>query len=362
MKLVILLECALYFLCRFTPKANIILYSEWQGEIRGDNSSALYALISRSSRSKYSHYIISNDGRNDSIKKLSFRGIYLQLVASKFVASNGKSDFIRCFVTRKSLYILVWHGCPIKHISSYGEGTRNNFFTISAAEIKSFIFPFTSEVPDYVLSVSPFYDSVMREAFHPRIGIIKSLQPRLISDINYASEIYTSQRSKRREFILYAPTFRDYSINYFPIASDQLHKVDLELAKHNIDLIIKPHPICTYRFRSDDYSNIKFMSAHFSVQELLFAKPKAVVTDISSVIFDSDFLSIDTIIFFPDKKKYLSHARGFIFDYQILGLVESNDFIFLIKGISEGSIISRISNADFRPYQTIDDLICILEK
>ena len=247
----------------------------------------------------------------------SLLSFFYHLRAKTFIVGSGKSDVIRAFVTSKSLVINTWHGPPLKNIYllDVKERLRNHSFLSKARKIRNSLYPFLDESPDYILSNNKYYIDIMDAAFKPKIGVLEGRLPRwdwLPNRLNSLSflEGYES-------IILYAPTFRDSDLSFFPLTELELEKLSLILQEKNICLLVSVHPASNFKLRSN-LKNIHSLDGLEvnNIYSQVLPLCNLLISDVSSLLHDSVAFDIPAVIFFPDYETYSTSSRGLLPGYR----------------------------------------------
>lgn len=319
-----------YWLSLLFPKShNIVVISEWGGNVRGDNAANLFAAL----REEYPSALIKLVGGTQNarfadsiIPKYSFSSIWAHLRAGVFVVGSGKSDCIRCLITRRSILINVWHGLPVKKIS-YLNGHQKKHPILY--HLRDVFLPMLDERPNYILS-SERHSDIMREAFEPREGVIIAPQPRWLG---LASNSDTRPRRLRR--VLYAPTFRDDDLLYFPLSNKELRYLDryIDSVGGGLEIYISIHPACQFTLLGK-FANIKSYSIQTEggLYDYFLPRVDALITDISGLIFDFEFMKKPYFIFFPDRLEYQESSREIIEEMNdLIGSKQQSDFVSIVK-------------------------------
>jgi CDP-glycerol glycerophosphotransferase len=304
-KLSIPLELLINLISKFTPKKNLVLFSEWGGAPRNDNAEILFRYMLENNQNCF--FITKQKQSSDKKKYLyaySFKGLYYQLRAKKFIYANGKSDFIRAMISKSSLSINVWHGLPIKKI--YLDKLNLSALKKNIWSIRNYIFPFLDERPDIFVSNSKCYNEVFVRSFSPQ-RVINCEMPRW----HYISNLKRNGRKVdcQKISILYAPTFRDNDSSYFPLSNSELSTLDIIFESASIQLFISIHPVCSFELL-EDFSSIFETDNHFNGINECLADMDYVVSDISSVLIDAKALCIPSFIYFPDENDYIKNSRS----------------------------------------------------
>lgn len=325
-------------LCFYKSK-KICLFGAWQGNKYSDNAKAVFEAMSIS-RDIKCYWIYKNkeqflEQRNNPyfVYAYSFKGILLQLVSSSFVYSSGYDDFITCLITVRAKKINLWHGIPLKKIGYSDSINQPQGVKKSLRDFRNIVLPFTSNIPDYVLSNNEYFDQIMREAFKPKLGVITSGLPR-----NDVLKHRSSSCFSGRFSIIYCPTFRDKSdtLQYFD--SNSLEKIQSFCEKINAEFKIKLHPA--------DSHVLPNLSSYHLISDITEQKgdlysdilndADVLVTDYSSVMFDFALTEKPVVLYPFDLQDYMSRSRELYFDYE-------NDFSELIC-MSWSEVLEKIES------------------
>lgn len=305
----------IYHIAKIIPKDNNkITIGSSQGLAFNDNSKYLYLELLKD-KSKKTIWITKDRQICSNLKSLNLpceycyspKGIYHQITSKFFFYSYRLSDAEPIFLGG-SIKILLWHGIPIKHLSS-DHATIHNKKT--KEQIKKIIFkilPWIKDTEcDYVLCPCPQLREIYKKQFKPRKNILTTGQPRL----NAYNEENTIGIEKKA--IVWLPTHRldtkscsaERLVNEF---QKNLERIEDLLKKTKTMLYIKPHPL-----EALEYSKIIKESKYIKIYSEIDPYPilkysKALITDYSSICFDYLPLTKPIIFYQPDKETYLNEV------------------------------------------------------
>lgn len=305
----------LTLLNKFIPKKshNILFYSNLGFR---DNVKALYDYMIAEGYNKNFEIVVSTDefenyqgSAPERVKFVSLKKGILSFLVSKYVFySFGKYPIMPA---KDQKVVNLWHGMPLKRIGRLEAGhkkDKQNYFS-------------------HIIATSPFFAEVMKKAFGAKDEqVILTSQPRC--DDMFKETPKPDSFSDYNKVIFWLPTFSSSSrldkndnVHYNevnPYHTDFLERVNNELQKQNILLVIKPHPMDDAILPRRAYSNIFYVLDNdickmgHSLYSFM-SHCDALITDFSSIYFD--FLMLDRPIAFAglDFEEYRKN-RGFIAD------------------------------------------------
>ena len=305
----------------FPRKLNHIVLGELMGEAIGENSTFLSDQLSVVKPNLKIVHIVNTEelciehrkqGR-ECYKKWSFKGIIATLRAKIIITSNSKRDVNKYFVNGATL-INLWHGSPIKKIMCDDE-----IHPPRTSNLINFLFPYRCGYNyDYNLCSGKSFVKPIISAFH------SSSKNLLLASSPKCTAQYSAKNLRdldkllpytKKFLVLYAPTFRDYDINFDPFLDINLEKLDRELRNLNAVIVVKSH----FASQKNSYGleNIVEYSNLFGDTQvnLTFNSIDALITDYSGIYFDFLLTKKPLILAPVDYDKYLSNGRKLYFDY-----------------------------------------------
>jgi CDP-glycerol glycerophosphotransferase (TagB/SpsB family) len=244
----------------------------------------------------------------------SARGMYFSFIAKVIFVSRTWNDMpLTAFLfPRNKLYVQLWHGTPLKKLEFLLKGT------LVAALLKKILQQYMKRKYDFVISSTEANRNIYHNVFSIDLKNIAVLgQPR--NDILMNKSKGISFGKKRKKKILYMPTWRSYSFDYFSTELGfSFKRMNSYLEKNNSQLFIKLHfHEQKKRLKVPQYENIIFMKNIDDIYPYLH-KVDVLITDYSSIFFDYLLLDKPMIFFSPDEEKYVKSVGGFYYDYESL--------------------------------------------
>ena len=305
----------LTLLNKLIPKKNhnVLFYSNLGFR---DNVKAVYDYMIARGYNREFNITVSTDefekyqkSAPENVKFVSLKKGIVPFLLSKYVLySFGKYPIKPA---RDQKVVNLWHGMPLKKIGRLEAGherDNQNYFT-------------------NVIATSPFFAEVMKKAFGAESEqVILTSQPRC--DDMFKQTEKPDSFSYYSKVIFWLPTFSSSSrlnqndnVHYDevnPYDVTFLERVNAELQKQNMLLVIKPHPMDDADLSKRAFSNLFYITDDdiikkgYSLYSFLI-HCDVLVTDFSSIYFD--FLMLDRPIAFAglDFEEYRKN-RGFVVD------------------------------------------------
>lgn len=262
------------------------------------------------------------------------RGIWLLLRAEiLLVDSMNWPDHGRGQLAHGARLLQMWHGIPLKEIELPMHARRLARIPGWRRVVLNIYKRVTLRYPvvDWLVSTSAFmtahaFDPCFNfarviETGYPRNDILLGkprgpLAERLINlnvDARALGRI-ESFRAVGGKCLLYAPTFRKHMQSPFENGTLDLEVMQSFLARHNMLLALKLHPLMSGRQDLQATGNLVWIEPDSDIYPLL-PLFDALITDYSSIYFDFLLLNRE-IIFFPyDLDSYVADDRKLFFDY-----------------------------------------------
>lgn len=253
-----------------------------------------------------------------------------------YIPNRIKFTIEKLLLNNKRQYNMsTWHGTPLKYIGAQIRGnekwTKFNVFTTS----------------NCILSGSRYLTEILHKAFVGIAPIYEFGTPR--TDILFKQTLESNNEVKiklglpvDKNIILYAPTFRDYSLQDSGIEQlkmldfDKLFKVLNERFGGNWAFVMRAHPMIKNEINQYIYNleneNVINGNRHQDMMEYLAASD-ILLSDYSSSVFDYALSGRRCMLFAHDKESYVSEDRGLYEDMSILPFSFSNSFEELINNI-----------------------------
>ncbi len=279
-----------------------------------DNVKALYDYMISEGYNKSFEIVVATDefekyqkSAPENVKFVSLKKGILPFLCSKYAFySFGKYPIMPA---KDQKVVNLWHGMPLKRIGRLEAGQereKQNYFS-------------------HIIATSPFFAEIMKKAFGARDEqVILTAQPRC--DDMFKETEKPDSFSDYSKVIFWLPTFTSSSrlnkndnVHYDevnPYDVTFLERVNEELNKQNMLLVIKPHPMDDADISRRPYSNLFYVTDNdiskkgYSLYSFM-SHFDALITDFSSIYFD--FLMLDRPIAFAglDLEEYRKN-RGFV--------------------------------------------------
>lgn len=243
---------------------------------------------------------------------------YAMRAGAVFCNVDIACDFVGSIISKKTLYINLWHGTPLKKIGRDIDrgGVQLNPLATKIKKILSLIGLRTVHPVDLLASSSEMVSKTLCSAF--------ALSPEQVQVTGYPRNdaLFNHGSSPKDSVnkIIYMPTFRGNvgdEIDFFYAYKFGFSKMEKFLSANNARLWIRLHQFnmpdeaLMRKIESSDYI---FMHQHEDIYEEL-SSFDILITDISSIYFD--YLLLDRPIVFSafDLDKYISQERGLYYEY-----------------------------------------------
>ena len=234
--------------------------------------------------------------------KFSLKGIWYSLRVGTYVYSGFPSD-INFWLSGGAKYVNVWHGTPIKKIER--DVTTGKYSLRNKYEwIFKILKPHLLAKPDVLLASSAFEEKQFCSAFGVTEDIIVRAFPPRLESLRGENTSNTKLLT-----VLYAPTWRDDHSFSFTDYVD-LDSFNTFLQKNSMIFKIKLHPSDKSTKIQDVYSNISMINQTEDVYDYL-KEMHVLVSDYSSMVFESLYLSKPVVLFCPDYDSYQKNSREF---------------------------------------------------
>ena len=181
-----------------------------------------------------------------------------------------------------------------------------------------------SELLDYAFVGSVFDEQTFQKGFLYDGPCIRVGSPR--SDLLFRKGIYEEVRARLGipqgvKLALYAPTFRRLWDSLDIIRSLDFAQMRAALRERfggAWEILLRLHPTLVERSGELELPAFVHDVSHYDEGEELVAAADVMVSDYSSIIFESAFLYRPVFLYAPDKERYVREERDFLLDYDHL--------------------------------------------
>ncbi len=244
----------------------------------------------------------------------SLKYLYELSTAGAWVDNSRKNAGIR--KRKKQFYVQTWHGTTaLKRIEADVKENLDEFYVAGAKN--------DSKMADVILSGCRFFTELCKRAFWFGGEILECGSPR--SDALFKTDEKRQCEVKKAlglandvKIILYAPTFRAaentdcYSIEFENVLNELKKKTCNDYA-----FAVRLHPNVSEKADFIKYSKNIVNATNYADLYELIASAEIVISDYSSLIFDSALIDKKVFLFATDIDEY-SQDRNFYFDFEKL--------------------------------------------
>lgn len=259
------------------------------------------------------------------VKYRSFRG-YFHLATAKFWLANCRKAFSPP-KKKTQFYLQLWHGpFALKKIEADASNLPKEYADFALNDSKKIdLFISNSRTMTQLILSSFWYSGEVLECGYPRTD-------------NLMKKIDCEPSKKKigidldSKVILYTPTFRsNYDLKYYDINFDLLLNQLSDFYNQKFTILIRLHPNISLKSKNLKYSKSVINVSSYDVINDLIKLSDILITDYSSVMFDSAILRKQVILYTPDLADYFSD-RGFYYDLNSLPfpIVENKEDIFTV--------------------------------
>lgn len=254
---------------------------------------------------------IQEDNNTKIVKTKTLKHLYYLATSKYWITNNHYYHFLP--KPKGTIMINTWHAL----------GAFKKFGIDSAkTEKERERFIKDSKNIDYLLVSSKELKGIYSKALNVEETKILSLGiPRtdILFDSNHMEAVKEEffnvhTQLKKKNIILYAPTFRDDEKEYFNM------QLDLKLLKENLGngsvILLKLHPIIRHKFEiPKGLEDFIIDVSKVNINKLMIISD-ILITDYSSIIFEYSLLDKPIIFFAYDYEKYKNNLRNFYFGYE----------------------------------------------
>lgn len=289
--------------------------------------------------------------------KYSLRGFLYSFKAKVVIVSSYRKN-VNPYAIKNSFVVNLWHGYGLKTIEyDIPAGYNNNFKKKRKIfDMLSFLLPRFNMSYDLVTVPSTIIKEKFQNAFKiPKSSMVVTGDPRM------DNLFIKSLSNDNQNIILYVPTFRskkpiDYFSFHFYLEKWQsyLLEVDhyLHIKFHQNDKNLEK----VYSDKFNKYNRINIMPRSTDLYTILL-RASIVITDFSSIMFDSIAINIPVLFLPLELEQYLSDERPLYFDYksEIANNDNFSDWEELRKYLEENEIDQLQPSPALRKYHDYFD-------
>lgn len=253
----------------------------------------------------------------------SIAGFWATARARVIVVTHGFGDVNR-YATAGSFIVQLWHGIPLKRLGLDAPETMRGSVP-GLTRLVTVLYRRTQAAIDLLPAASHLVRGRLETAFGlPDQRVMVTGEPR--TDVlaggrvgrEAARDIVEAAVGKvSGDLILYAPTWRDGARDPAVPTQEEWAMIEAMLEDTGATLVIRSHPLGAGAYEHPS-PRVRQMNANV-VADVTPVLPAidVLITDYSSLIFDSAYVPIPVVFFAPDRSAY-ERRRGFYGTYEDL--------------------------------------------
>lgn len=261
-----------------------------------------------------------------SVPKNSARGLWRTARARVVVITHGFGDVNR-YAVSGAFVVQLWHGIPLKRIGLDSPETLRSSILPRSAYVRRLLagmYRSAARRIDVLPAASHLVRGRLESAFalpdervpvtgEPRVDVLSqsSAADRRVRARQAIADA-TGDVPDQTALVLYAPTWRDGAADPAVPTLDQWRELDEMLRRRDAVLLVRSHPlgqgdyeppVATDRIRALGSDRVADVTP-------LLAGLDALITDYSSLVFDSALVALPVVFLAPDVASY-ARRRGF---------------------------------------------------
>lgn len=311
-----------YLLTKFVRvNDNIIVFESFIGRQFSDNPRAIYEYIQQM-HPEYQCYWSVEKKKADDFSKLGLRTIkkgtitwFVTMAKAKYWVANSRIP-LWTVKPKRTIFVQTWHGTPLKKLALDMDMSQSKLNKSKRYQAE---FVIESDRWDFLVSPNRYSSEIFTRCFAFKNHMIETGYPRNDFLINN-KENTTLKDSIRKKLgipagkkvILYTPTWRD-SI-HFDLKLD-LQKMQAHFGDDYCVLIRFHYLVTQVSGVIPESDFVKNVSSYDEISELYLIS-ELLVTDYSSTFFDYAVLDKPMFFYCPDLVEYKDVLRGFYFDFE----------------------------------------------
>ncbi|CAL4860022.1 CDP-glycerol glycerophosphotransferase family protein [Microbacterium sp. MM2322] len=260
-----------------------------------------------------------------SVPKQGLRGFWATARARVVVVTHGAGDVNR-YATSGSFLVQLWHGIPLKRLGLDSPVTAQAPLPIPGlARLLAAAYRRTQRRIRMIPAASHLVRGRLESAFglgHDRIVVTGEPRVDVLSAGGAASEARSVVESlvgtvQGANLVLYAPTWRDGAPDPAVPTAAEWADIDATLEATDAVLVIRSHPLGAGEYQPPSAAGrVRLMGSDLlaDVTPVLRAFD-ALITDYSSLVFDTALIPLPVVFFAPDEEQYAAE-RGFYGRYR----------------------------------------------
>lgn len=290
----------------------------------------------------------------------SWRGLWLTARAEVVVVTHGFGDVNR-YAVSGSYLVQLWHGIPLKRIGiDSPETVRSSLLPSSRLVRRLLALMYRSATRR--IRLLPAASHLVRGRLESAFSLDDSRVPVLgeprVDVLSQGTEAERRERARARleellgplgddRLVLYAPTWRDGDEDpAIPTTADWMRITGM-LQSHGARLIVRSHPLGAGEYSPPEGAERVHLLGSDRVADITPLLPgmDVLVTDYSSLAYDSSLVPLPVVYFAPDVTAY-ARRRGFYGAYaDVAGADVAVDWTGALEQIAAVLVDDRVREA-----------------
>ncbi len=249
------------------------------------------------------------------LPRFSLGSVLLLVSSGIIVVDHSIRDAYISRKSRRRSIVNLWHGVPIKNIELGARRLTASQRRIVEQNAKLYDLMIASSEHDRRAIASAFGvpPSRVHVAGLPRYDLLDAKPP--LEDDLVEQEHSLLTKLQGRKLVLYAPTFRESGPSPLSLIPEEGWRLLGDtLANHGAVLGVRTHPYDAATCPTEHPAILRFTAREYPETNLVLRHASVLITDFSSLWIDYLLLSRPIAGLAPDRERYRSEERGFIYD------------------------------------------------
>lgn len=259
-------------------------------------------------------------------RKRSLRGFWLTARARVVVVTHGFGDVNR-YAVSGAFIVQLWHGIPLKRIGLDSPETLRSAILPRSRAVRALLsamyrgatrrirlLPAASHaVRGRLESAFALPDERVPVTGEPRVDVLSRGEAATRrADARAAIEDVVGSLPLEERLVLYAPTWRDGQVDPAVPSADEWAAIQNVLVRRRAVLLVRSHPLGAGEYTPPERTDRIRALGSDRVADVTPLLPglDALVTDYSSLVFDSALVPLPVVFLAPDADAYAA-TRGF---------------------------------------------------
>jgi len=264
------------------------------------------------------------------VPKLSWRGFWATARARVAVVAFGFGD-VNPYAVTGAFVAQLWHGIPLKRIGLDAPEVSRSAFLPNSRSVRALLrwmYRRSAQRIGVIPAASHLVRGRLESAFgisHEKVAVTGEPRADVLSHGDAPSRrararalvgsLVPEARGDRR-LVLYAPTWRNGDPDPGVPRPEEWNRILALLERHDATLVIRSHRLGEGEYAPPERTDRVALMGAGVLADINFALPAfdAIVTDYSSLVYDSALVPLPAFFLAPDVDDY-SRRRGFYGEY-----------------------------------------------